>query len=131
MPLPKVQDIFDSLQGANMVSVWDACAGYWQVLLREQDRHYTAFSDGENLYQFVRCPFGLSTSGSVFCRAMEKVLRRDDHGPLLNKTVGLIVDDGVIHTTLEQDHLEETARVLKHAQLWRNNATIKLCDGRV
>ena len=34
------------------------------------------------------------------------------------------VDDGTVHTSAEQCHVNELARVLK--QLWRNNATIKM-----
>ena len=85
MPIPYAQDIFDGLAEADTLSLWDACAGYWQVLLKEQDRHLTAFTDGDRLWQFTRCPFGLATSGSMFCRARENILARNEQGNTLQK----------------------------------------------
>ena len=86
-------------------------------------------------------PFGLATSGSQFVRSIEAVLREDhpdslpaginpDTGqqykpePILHETVEMFVDDGTIHTTDEQDHIDEVARCLK--QLMIHDITIKM-----
>ena len=124
MPIPYAQDAFDGLAEADMLSLWDACAGYWQISLREQDRHLTAFTDGDQLWQFTRCPFGLATSGSMFCRAMERILTRDEHGNILHNICELFVDDGIIHTKEGEDHVDAAARVVQ--QLRRNGVSIKM-----
>lgn len=44
--MPKTQDILDGLGQAELLSLWDVNQGYYSLLLREQDRHYTAFNTG-------------------------------------------------------------------------------------
>ncbi len=124
-PLPKVADIFESLSKATTLSLWDVTSGFWSCKIREQDRQYTAFgTDSHGLCQFKVAPFGLATSGAFFQQAIERVLKRDEQGPILHETAEVFVDDGTVHTDDTQDHVNELARVLK--QLWRNNVTIKM-----
>ena len=44
--------------------------------------------------------------------------------PILHETVEMFVDDGTIHTTDEQDHVDEIARCLK--QLMWHDITVKI-----
>ena len=140
-PLANAQDVLDNLAKATTLSLWDVCSGYWHIKLREQDRKFTAFTANGSLWQWTRLPFGLATSGSQFVRSIESVLREDhpdsipsginpDTGhkykpePILSNTVEMFVDDGTIHTTDEQDHINEVARCLK--QLMIHDITIKM-----
>ncbi len=43
---------------------------YFQIILDENSRDLTAFSDGVTLYRFRRLPFGLSCSPAIFTRHM-------------------------------------------------------------
>ena len=150
MPIPRCQDILDGLSKATLMSLWDVNSGYWSLRLRVQDRKFTAFAtESHGLLQFTRAPFGLTTSGNFFQRAIETVLRTDRRkrrhppppdpdlqhdperdesqwigGPLLHRVVDIFVDDGTIHTQAHQNHVNEVFRVLM--QLRRNNVTIKL-----
>ena len=151
MPLPKIADLLDTLADAEEMSCWDLFAGYWQCLVRQQDRKYLAFTtDTHGLLQFKRMPFGMSTSGAHFQRSMQKILERDELGPVLNSggmkepegagttadgaplpsKVGftrIYIDDGCTWTRKGGDHLEDLLRVLKllkiaNAQLKRGTA---------
>jgi len=42
-PLPHPQECFDSLYGAKIFSTLDGASGYWQVMVAEESRKYTAF----------------------------------------------------------------------------------------
>ena len=44
--LPRIDDTIDSLIGAKFFSKLDLCSGYWQVEIKEEDKHKTAFSVG-------------------------------------------------------------------------------------
>ena len=124
MPLPKIQNLLDKMQGAKELSQWDICSGYWSVLVRAQDRQYLAFnSETHGLMTFKRMPFGMSTSGATMQRAMEAILESDAQGPVLHEIAQIYSDDGTVFSC-ENDHLDDLTRVLKLLLL--NNVTLKL-----
>ncbi len=73
-PLPRVDDILDSLSGAQWFTTIDLRRGYWQVEVNPEDREKTAFSTPHGLFQFRVMPFGLCNAPSTFQRLMEIVL---------------------------------------------------------
>ena len=58
-PLPRVDDILDSLGDAHYFSTLDLKSAYWQISVDEKDRHKTAFVTQRGLFEFNRMPFGL------------------------------------------------------------------------
>jgi lipoate-protein ligase A len=65
-PLPNITEILDSLSGSIYFSHLDLFSGYYQVLLDEESRKYTAFCSGT--YQLTRLPQGLKVSPGSFSR---------------------------------------------------------------
>jgi len=72
-PLPDVTDIVQEVRKARFISTWDATKGYYQTVVREEDRWLTAFVCEFDLFEFTRTPFGMRSSGSTFVRAMQQV----------------------------------------------------------
>ena len=75
-PLPRMDDVFDRLAGANYFSTLDLANGYWQVPVAEKDRQKTAFVTPDGLFEFNRMPFGLANAPATFQRLMDQVLKR-------------------------------------------------------
>lgn len=75
-PLPRIDDMLDSLSGASWFSALDFCMGYWQVEIEPEDKPKTAFATRKGLFQFRVMPFGLYNAGATFERLMETVLPR-------------------------------------------------------
>ena len=74
-PLPRIDDILDTLHGAKWFSTLDLKSGYWQVPITEQDKAKTAFcTSSEQLFEFNQVPFGLCNAPATFSRLMDHVL---------------------------------------------------------
>ena len=74
-PLPRCDDILESLSGAQWFSHLDLLRGYWQIDVAEKDREKTAFATLGGLYQFRKLSFGLTNAPAGFMRAMHLILR--------------------------------------------------------
>ncbi|KAI5153279.1 hypothetical protein ENBRE01_3163 [Enteropsectra breve] len=65
-PLPRVDDIFEALQGATCFSKLDALSGYHQVDMHPDDIEKTAFSCKFGTFEYLKMPFGLINAPSTF-----------------------------------------------------------------
>ena len=70
-PLPRVNDVLDTLAGSKWFTTLDLLSGYWQVELKKDDREKTAFCTQE---EFKVMPFVLSNAPTTFQRLMDLVL---------------------------------------------------------
>ena len=74
-PIPRIDDLLDTLHGARWFSTLDRKSGYWQVPIQERDKEKTAFrtSSGQ-LFEFNQVPFDLCNASATFSRLMDCVL---------------------------------------------------------
>ena len=109
--LPNKDELLTLIRGKKMFSSLDCKSGFWQVLLDEESQLLTAFTCPQGHYQWVVVPFGLKQAPSIFQRHMQNAFRS------FEKFCCVYVDDILIFSDNEQDHLRHLAAVLKKCQL--------------
>ncbi|GKB81921.1 putative reverse transcriptase domain-containing protein [Tanacetum coccineum] len=118
-PLPRIDDLFDQLQGACCFSKIDLRSGYHQLRVREEDIPKTAFRTRYGHFEFTVIPFGLTNASAIFMDLMNRVCN-----PYLDKFVIVFIDDILIYSKSEEEHevhLQTILDLLKKEKLFIEN----------
>ena len=108
-PMPSVHSILDRLRDARYISKIDLRQAYFQVLLEEESRKYTAFAvQGSGLWQFKRLAFGLNNGPATFSRLIDLLF-----GSECQPHVFRYLDDVLVITKTFEEHLQWLEFVLK------------------
>jgi hypothetical protein len=105
-PLPRIDDILDTVGGCQFFTSLDLASGYWQVGLDEESSPKSAFVTHCGLYEFTRMPFGMCNAPATFQRLMEVVL-----ADLLWKECFAYIDDILVSTRDFRGHLKTLQEV--------------------
>ncbi|GJW21638.1 putative reverse transcriptase domain-containing protein [Tanacetum coccineum] len=107
-PLPRIEDLFDQLQGSRVYSKIDLRYGYHQPRVREEDIPKTAFRTRYGHFEFQVMPFGLTNAPTIFMDLMNRVCK-----PYLDKFVIIFFDDILIYSKSEEEHAEHLKLILE------------------
>ncbi|GKE22908.1 putative reverse transcriptase domain-containing protein [Tanacetum coccineum] len=122
-PLPRIDDLFDQLQGSRVYSKIDMRSGYHQLRVREEDIPKIAFRTRYGHYEFQVMPFGLTNTSAVFMDLMNRVWK-----PYLDKFVIIFIDDILIYSKSEEEHAEHLKLILELLKKKELYAKFFKCD---
>lgn len=122
-PLPRIEELFDRLQGAKYFSKIDLRSGYHQIRIDPQDVPKTAFRTRYGHFEFLVLPFGLTNAPGTFMHLMHQTFRE-----FLDDFVLVFLDDILIFSrTLEEHqlHVEKVLTKLRESKLYAKESK---CD---
>ena len=103
--LPRIEDLFDQLRGAKVLSKIDLRSGYHQLRIRPSNIPKTAFTTRYGLYEYTVMSF--TNAPTYFMYLMNKVFME-----YLDKFVVVFIDDILVYSKNEEEHEEHLRLVL-------------------
>ncbi|KAJ4820043.1 reverse transcriptase [Rhynchospora pubera] len=107
-PLPRIDDLFDQLQGSSMYSKIDLRYGYHQLRIRDKDIEKSAFRIHYGHYEFLVMPFGLTNAPAAFMDLMNRVFQ-----DALDTYMIVFIDDILVYSKSLEEHTEDLRAVLQ------------------
>lgn len=107
-PIPRMDDLFDRLNGVKYMSKLDLMMGFHQVPLSKESQEKSAFITPSGLFEFTRMPFGLTNAPATFQRLMDCTLNH-----LLWRYALVYMDDTLAIGKDWPDHLKSLELILQ------------------
>ena len=92
-PLPRIDELFNQLQGSRVYSKIDLRLGYHRLRVQESDVPKTAFRKRYRHCEFLVMTFGLTNAPAVFMDLMNRVFQ-----PYLDRFVIVFIDDILVYS---------------------------------
>ena len=122
-PLPRIDDLFDQLQGSSYYSKIDLRSGYHQLRVQEDHIPKIAFRTRYGHYEFLVMSFGLTNVPAVFMDLMNHVCK-----PYLDKFVIVFIDDILIYSRTKEEHGQHLPTILELLRKEKLYAKFSECE---
>ena len=97
--LPRIDDLFDQLQGVSVFLKIDLRFGYHQLKIKESNVSEMAFKTRYGHIEFLVMPFGLTNTLAAFMNLMNRVFH-----PYLDQFVIVFIDDTLVYSKNAKEH---------------------------
>ncbi|KAI3805311.1 hypothetical protein L1987_27555 [Smallanthus sonchifolius] len=122
-PFPRIDDLFDQLQGAKYFSKIDLRLGYHQLKVQEEGVPKTAFRTRYGHYEFLVMSFGLTNAPATFIDPMNRVCKQ-----FLDNFVIVFIDDIIIYSQSQEEHAKHLRIIMETLRKERLYAKFSKCE---
>lgn len=123
IPLPRIDDLFDKMEGARVLTTIDLAFDYHQLRMGPSSRHLTAFQTLQDEYEWLVAPMGLAGMPGTWTRLMASSFGGAKFGSFV---VVYLNDIGIFSATAEL-HLQHLEAVLTELRSNRLYARLEKC----
>ena len=121
--LPKIDELFDRLSEAEIITVLDISDAFPSCRVHPETRKYLQFTWNGARYQFVGMPFGILFMSAKFQNLMVEILKE------CHSFVVIFVDDIVVFSRRADEHEAQVKQVI--ATLTRWNLKVKMAKAQI
>ena len=122
-PLPRIDDLFDQLQGAQVFSKIALRFGYHQLKVKTGDIEKPAFRTRYGHYEFLVMPFGVTKAPAAFMDLMNRIFK-----PFLDEFVVVFIDDILIYSKSTEEHEHHLRTALQTLREQKLYAKLTKCE---
>ena len=106
-PLPRIDEMFDRIQGSLFFSKLDLVSAYHRIRIAKGHEWKTAFRTKYGLFEYLVMPFGLTNAPATFQRFINNTIR-----DYLDKFAGVYLDDILIYSKTREEHVRHVRLIL-------------------
>lgn len=106
-PLPRPDEMFDRLAGAQYFSKLDLKTGFHQIRVKPEDIEKTAFNTKYGQFEYLVLPMGLCNAPATFQTLMNKVFH-----DCIDVFLVVYMDDLLIYSRTREEHIRHLGTVL-------------------
>ena len=121
-PMPRADDLVESIGQAQFISTIDLSKGYWQIPLTDRAKEKSSFTTPFSEHRYRVMPFGMKNSGATFMRLMNLVLKDAD------RYAASYIDDIVIYSQTFEEHITHLKDVFERLRKASLTAKPKKCS---
>lgn len=107
-PIPRIDDVLNSLSSSRYFSALDIMSGYWHIPMKSEDIPKTAFLTRSGHWEWLVMPFNPLNAPATFQRAIKSVLKENRLKNVLN-----YFEDIVVHSETFDEYLPHLGAFLK------------------
>ena len=122
-PLPRIEDFFYQLKGADVFSKIDLRSGYYHIRVKDVDVPKTAFRTRYGHYEFLVMLFGFTNAPTAFMYLMNRVFQ-----PYVDQFVVVFIDDILVYSKDAQEHEQHLRIVMETLREKKLYAKLSKCD---
>ena len=105
-PLPRIDELINSLKGAKFFMKLDLKSGYHQILIESTNVSKMTFKTKEGLFEWLVMHFVLTNALATFMSYIDDILR-----PFINKCVIVYLDNILILSWSWEEHVRQLREV--------------------
>jgi hypothetical protein len=109
--VPFMEQLLQTVLGAQLFFLMDRFSGYNKVLVLEEDRLKTTFRTKWATFSYKHMPFGLINAEATFQRSMDVAF-----WGLINKCIVVYLDDVIVYSKDKADHIAHLTQIFERCR---------------